>query len=69
MNDDFVNEDNCLQYNPNENKFENINNFDDKYPNEQINEYEDKSITDISNDNINNKISNDIDNNKNSNPN
>ena len=69
MNDDFVNEDNCLQYNPNENKFENINNFDDKYPNEQINEYEDKSITDISNDNINNKISNDIINNINNNKN
>ena len=67
--DDFVNQDSFLQYNHNENEFEYINNFDDKYPNEQINEYEDKSITDISNDNVNNKISNDINNNINKNKN
>ena len=53
-NDDFINKDNFLQYNQNENEFENINNLDDKYPNEQIIEYEDKSFTDISNDNLNN---------------
>ena len=65
--DDFIIEENFMKYNQNENEFENINNLDDKYPNEQINEYEDKSFTDISNDNMNNNINNNMNYNKNDN--